>query len=115
MRLFGMQLTRQQAESSIGRLDQIGGILPFELGDGRARGVRALRFTTGSGLSFTTLIDRGLDFSQAGKRGTLPFLAPGETRRYELEFRVLIGPEEIDEVVAQIGGAGNGKSGGHRA
>jgi hypothetical protein len=65
VRLFGMQLTRQQAESAIGRLDQIGGILPFELVDGRARGVRALRFTTGSGLAFTSLIDRGLDFSHA--------------------------------------------------
>jgi hypothetical protein len=65
MQLFGMQLTRRQVESSIGRLDQIGGILPFELTDGRARGVRALRFTTGSGLTFTSLADRALDLSHA--------------------------------------------------
>jgi hypothetical protein len=65
MQLFGMQLTRGQVESSIGRLDQIGGILPFELTDGRARGVRALRFTTGSGLTFTSLPDRALDLAHA--------------------------------------------------
>lgn len=65
MQLFDMQLTRRQAESSIGRLDQIGGILPFELTDGRARGVRALRFTTGSGLTVTSLVDRGLDLAHA--------------------------------------------------
>jgi hypothetical protein len=29
------------------------------------------------------------------REGTLPFLAPGETRRYELEFSVLASPEEI--------------------
>lgn len=69
MELFGMRLTRQEVESSIGRLDQIGGILPFELIDGRARGVRALRFTTGSGLSFTSLADRALDLAHAEYRG----------------------------------------------
>lgn len=65
MQLFGKQLTRRQIESSTGRLDQIGGIVPFELADGRARGVRALRFATGSGLIFTALADRGLDLSHA--------------------------------------------------
>jgi hypothetical protein len=65
MQLFGMQLTRRQIESSIGRLDQIGGILPCELTEGRARGVRALRFATGSGLTFTSLADRGLDLAHA--------------------------------------------------
>src|SRR5947209_4287928 len=65
MHLFGMQLTRRQIESSIGKHDQIGGILPFELTEGRARGVRALRFTTGSGLTFTSLADRALDLAHA--------------------------------------------------
>jgi len=35
-------------------------------------------------------------------RGTLPFLEPGESRRYELEFRVLRDRCEIGEMVGQI-------------
>ena len=36
----------------------------------------------------------------AHERGTLPFLAPGETREYDLRFELLEGPEAIDRVVA---------------
>ena len=67
--LFGMHLTRQQLEASVGRLDQIGGILPFELCDGQARGVRAFRFTTGTGLTVTSLADRALDLAHAEYQG----------------------------------------------
>ncbi|HEX6506669.1 MAG TPA: aldose 1-epimerase family protein [Chloroflexota bacterium] len=69
VRLFGTELTRREVETRIGRLDQIGGVQPFELTDGRARGVRALRLITGSGLSVTSLIDRALDLAHAEFRG----------------------------------------------
>jgi hypothetical protein len=36
------------------------------------------------------------------REGTLPFLAPGERRRYEIEFRVLASPEEIGAAEAEI-------------
>ena len=34
---------------------------------------------------------------KAGELGTLPFLEPGESRRYDLEFRIL---SEVDEIAA---------------
>lgn len=36
------------------------------------------------------------------REGSLPFLAPGERRRYELEFSVLASPEEIRAAEAEI-------------
>jgi hypothetical protein len=69
VQIFGMELTRRQIEPCIGRLDQIGGILAGELVDGRAKGVRTLRFTTGSGLTVTSLPDRALDLAHAEYQG----------------------------------------------
>ena len=65
VRLFGRDLSRAAVEALTGNPDQVGGILPFELTDGPARGVRALRFATGSGLSVTALADRALDLAHA--------------------------------------------------
>lgn len=59
--LYGRNYTRAELLERVGRLEQIAGIEPCTLGDGRARGVRALRVTTGSGLAFTVLPDRCLD------------------------------------------------------
>jgi hypothetical protein len=41
----------------------------------------------------------------AGKRGTLPFLEPGEARTYDLEFTVLTDPEELAAILGQMGQA----------
>jgi hypothetical protein len=68
-RLFGVELTRAEVEARIGNIDQLGGVLPFELSDGPAQGVRALRFDTGSGLCITALADRALDLAHAGFGG----------------------------------------------
>lgn len=65
VRLYGNELTRAEFERLTGNIDQIGGVLPFELTDGPARGVRALRFDTGSGLHVTALADRALDLAHA--------------------------------------------------
>jgi hypothetical protein len=65
VRLFGSDLTRADVEALTGNMDQLGGVLPFELSDGPARGVRALRFETGSGLRITALADRALDLAHA--------------------------------------------------
>ena len=37
---------------------------------------------------------------EAGKRGTLPFLEPGEVRSYDLEFNVLTSAEELTSILA---------------
>jgi uncharacterized protein DUF4432 len=67
--LFGRSLTDRELRRRVGRLDQVAGIEPLVLDDGSARGVRALRVRTGSGLSFTALPDRGMDIYGAEYRG----------------------------------------------
>ena len=44
---------------------QVGGIESYTIGDGPARGVRALCVNTGGGLRYRILVDRGLDIDQA--------------------------------------------------
>lgn len=39
---------------------------------------------------------------EAEKRGTLPFLEPGESRHYQLEFNVLTGRADIDSLIGLI-------------
>ena len=39
---------------------------------------------------------------EAGKRGTLPFLQPGETRTYDLAFDVLTGADELAAILASM-------------
>ncbi|MGH3148687.1 MAG: aldose 1-epimerase family protein [Rubrobacter sp.] len=75
--LFGTPLTQRELRRRVGRLDQAAGIEPFVFGDGPARGVRILRFRTGSGLAFDVLVDRGMDLGAAEHGGTpLAWLSP---------------------------------------
>lgn len=68
-RLFGREYTRADLERRIGRLDQIAGITPVELVEGRSRGVRALNVTTAGGLAFTAIADRSLDVAAVSYKG----------------------------------------------
>jgi Domain of unknown function (DUF4432) len=63
--LFGKQLTRETLREYSGNLDQIGGITPFRLTDGRAAGMDAIRVRNGGGLDFTLLAGRTLDIAHA--------------------------------------------------
>ena len=73
----GNTLARRDLLRRIGRLEQVAGIEPFVFDDGPARGVRAFRFRTGSGLSFDVLPDRGMDLGLAEYGGTpLAWLSP---------------------------------------
>jgi galactose mutarotase-like enzyme len=75
--LFGRSLTARELRRRVGRLDQVAGVEPLVLDDGPARGVRALRVRTGSGLSFTVLPDRGMDLGAAEYGGTpITWLSP---------------------------------------
>jgi len=69
MRVGGKDYTRREAERRVGSLRQLGGIRSFELSDGRARGVRAFQVTSGGGLDFTVLPDRGMDIADFSCRG----------------------------------------------
>lgn len=67
--LWGRDWSREELEQRVGDLAQIAGVRLVELADGKERGVRAAEIKTGSGLSFTVLIDRGLDISTAEYNG----------------------------------------------
>jgi hypothetical protein len=63
--LFGKPYTKEELLRHVGDVSQVGGVQIKTLDDGPARGVRTAEFTTGSGLSFTVHIDRGMDVGPA--------------------------------------------------
>lgn len=67
--LFGKRYSRREILRRVGDIAQIGGTRLVELLDGNARGVRAVDFATGTGLTFTVLLDRGMDIGPASWRG----------------------------------------------
>lgn len=67
--LFGRDWTRAELEVCLGDLPQVAGVTLVTLGDGAARGVRALIFRTGSGLEFWVLVDRAFDIARFQFRG----------------------------------------------
>lgn len=68
-RLYGKDYTAGQLKSYVGRMEQVAGIQRFVYDDGKARGVRAARLYTGSGLDFTVALDRGMDIPLASFNG----------------------------------------------
>jgi hypothetical protein len=78
MRVGESLYSRREIECRVGNLQQLGGIRHFEFTEGRARGVRAAEFATGTGLNFTVLPDRGLDIAECSFKGTnMAYLASG--------------------------------------
>ena len=63
--LFGKTYTRAELLPYVGDMDQVGGVRLATLADGPERGVRIADLTTGSGLRFTVLLDRGMDIGPA--------------------------------------------------
>jgi hypothetical protein len=61
MKIFGREISANALRRRVGKMDQIAGIRLAVLDSGFARGSRAAFVTTGSGLDFTVLLDRGLD------------------------------------------------------
>jgi hypothetical protein len=59
--LYGKAFSRADIERRVGSMDQLAGIRPSVMEDGRARGTRILHAHTGSGLEFTVAVDRCLD------------------------------------------------------
>jgi hypothetical protein len=67
--LFGRDYTRAELLPKIGRLEQIGGVTPLTLAEGREDGVRCFQMRTGTGLSVTVATDRALDIVAADWQG----------------------------------------------
>ena len=63
--LFGKEWTRKDLLRRIGRLQQVGGVTLCELDQGKERGCRIAEVKTGSGLSFSILLDRAMDIGAA--------------------------------------------------
>ena len=63
--LFGKKWTRKQLLERIGEPSQIATIRPLQFTDGKAKGVSAVEFGTGTGFRFTVLPDRALDICAA--------------------------------------------------
>ncbi|MEO9335882.1 aldose 1-epimerase family protein [Mesorhizobium sp. SB112] len=69
VKLYGQTLSRRQIAERSGMLSQFAGVRLMTLGDGVERGIRMLEFRTGTGLSFTALVDRALDIADCEFKG----------------------------------------------
>ena len=69
VKLYGRNWTRQELVRHMGSISQLGGVREVILADGRFRGVRAAEFETGTGFSFTVLLDRGMDIGPCKYQG----------------------------------------------
>lgn len=67
--LYGEALSRRDCAARSGSLSQFAGVRLMTLGDGVERGIRLLEFRTGTGLRFTTLVDRALDIADCEFKG----------------------------------------------
>ncbi|WP_298400534.1 aldose 1-epimerase family protein [Sphingobium sp.] len=68
-RLYGGEVSKRHIAERSGVLSQFAGVRLMTLGDGVERGVRMLHFRTGSGLSFTVLVDRAMDIAECDHAG----------------------------------------------
>ena len=67
--LFNRSWTRAELLNYVGDLSQIAGIQLGEWADGVERGLRVAEVRTGSGLTFSVLLDRGMDIGPAAYKG----------------------------------------------
>lgn len=69
MELFGKTYSAEELRQMVGTIDQIGGVRLGELADGNERGLRVADFYMASGLTFSVLLDRGMDIGPAAFQG----------------------------------------------
>ncbi len=80
MKLFGLELTRRELDACTGRLAQVAGIRLVRFDDGREQGMRVAQVSSGAGLRFSVLLDRGMDIGPAEFGGVpLAYLAPADS------------------------------------
>ncbi|HSV32074.1 MAG TPA: aldose 1-epimerase family protein [Atribacteraceae bacterium] len=65
----GKVLTREEILRRVGDISQLGGVRSFEYNDGPEKGVRAVEVNSGGGLSYTVLVDRGMDLASTFYKG----------------------------------------------
>jgi len=67
--VFGKDYSEGELMRLIGDVSQVAGMRKYELLEGKGRGVKAVDIWTGTGFSFTVILDRGIDISQASYCG----------------------------------------------
>ncbi len=68
-RIYGRDFTKRELQRHVGDLSQVADARRSTLADGKARGVDAIDFTTGTGFAFTVLPGRGMDVAWATYNG----------------------------------------------
>jgi hypothetical protein len=70
-------MNRETLKPYIGSMQQLAGIRTSVLDDGKGRGLRVADVDNGSGLTFTALLDRGMDIGKASFKGVpLAYMSP---------------------------------------
>ncbi len=69
MKPFSIPNDRKHLMQRMGDISQLAGVKRYELSDGKAKGVEAVDFRTGSGFNFTVLPGRGMDIAWANYKG----------------------------------------------
>lgn len=67
--LFGKHYSKKELLSLVGDIAQIGGVKEVMYSDGFCNGVKAVEFTTGTGLVFRSVLSRGMDITAASFNG----------------------------------------------
>jgi hypothetical protein len=74
--LWGKTYTRSDLLRHVGDMRQLAGVQPFELSDGRARGVRGVTMRNAAGLELSVITDRGMSLTDLRFYGVpLPFIS----------------------------------------
>lgn len=80
IQLWGAEYSRTELLRRVGDMSQIAGAQPFDLSDGRERGVRGVRLYNAAGLDFSVIADRGMGLTGLSYRGIpLPFVTAAGT------------------------------------
>lgn len=67
--LYGREYTRRDLLRYVGDMSQLGGLRRMTIAEGPGRGIGTVEVSTGSGLVYTILLDRGMDISSASHQG----------------------------------------------
>lgn len=67
--VYGRKLSRSELLRRVGDMSQLGGLRRMTIAEGPGKGVGTVEVNTGSGLTYTILLDRGMDISAAGYQG----------------------------------------------
>ena len=69
VRMLGKDYSRSKLGRLVGDFSQAAGVKPYQLTEGKGRGIRCVDFWTGTGFEFTVMLERGMDISQAFYNG----------------------------------------------